>query len=130
MKWISIETLIPVWYGNWGPQNMYEINLALNLNQLLIAQAKLKKSPNCSPEKILSPETICTSGDHLVRVQILVFMYSKERSLQNTQKVRNETLFHWLTKPNRKWKYNDLKEEHSRSPNKSFGRKSELVRVN
>ena len=36
----------------------------------------------------------------------------------------NETLFHWLTKPKRMRKYNDLKKEHSRSPNKSFGQKS------
>ena len=46
----------------------------------------------------------------------------KGRSLQNPRKVQNETLFHWLTKPNRKRKYNDFRKEHSRFP--SFGRKS------
>ena len=60
----------------------------------------------------------------LAFIQISVFIYFKGRSLQNLQKVRNEMLFHWLTKPNRKRKYNDLRKEYSRSPNKSSVRKS------
>ena len=40
--------------------------------------SKAQKSPNCSPEKILLPKTIYTSGEYLARVQILVFMYSRK----------------------------------------------------
>ena len=71
--------------------------------------SKAKKSPNCSPEKILLPKTICTSSEYLARVQTSVFHILQEKVTLNPRKVRNETQFHWLTKPNLKWKYNDLR---------------------
>ena len=78
------------------------------------------------PEKIKLHKTRCTSDEYFIRIQILVFIYFKGRSLQNPWKVRNETLFHWLTKPNLKLNYNDLRKEHSRS---RYAKKSGCVAI-
>ena len=88
------------------------------LSPALIAGSTLKKVRTVRPKRSNYPKQDALSA------KILVFINFKRKSLQNPRTVRNETLFHWLTKGKRKQKYNDLRKEHSRSPNKSLGQKS------
>ena len=62
----------------------------------------------------------CITDEYFIRIHISVFLYFKGKSIQNPWKVCNRMLYHLLTKGKRKRKYNDLREEHSRSPNESI----------
>ena len=95
-----------------------------SLNPLLIARSMLKKAQTVRLKKSNCPKLDALPANILFLSRFWSSYIFKGKLLQNPRRVRNETLFHWLTKPNRKRKYNDLRKEHSRSPNESFSRKS------